>query len=186
MYPHHLPVPWLKEASEWSLGIMAQSFLMTAFKLICVTLVYSCISKQERSYRGTQSRLLGARSRNEEAVYSTRNTIYSLKLPPTLSTSILFICFWIDLVRVLATTGNTPASQAIRLYKHTKISGPRFQRNYIIARHQKNALHGASFTSSSKINRMLITRPICLQWKFTTPDHRSFANYDSYFFSTTQ
>ena len=46
----------------------------------CVTLVYSCISKQERSYSATQSRLLGVRSRNEEAVYSTRNTIYSLKL----------------------------------------------------------------------------------------------------------
>ena len=63
-----------------------------------------------------------------------------------------------------------------------KFLGPRFQRNYIIARHQKNDLHGASFTSSPKINRMLITRPICLQWKFTTPDHRSFAYYDSYFF----
>ena len=32
-------VPWLTGASEWSLGIMAQSFLVTAFK-ICVTFVY--------------------------------------------------------------------------------------------------------------------------------------------------
>ena len=32
-------VPWLTGASEWSLGIMAQSFLVTAFK-ICLTFVY--------------------------------------------------------------------------------------------------------------------------------------------------
>ena len=31
------------------------------------------------------------------------------------------------------------------------------------------------FQSSPKINRMLITRTISIQWKFTTPDHRSFA-----------
>ena len=40
-----------------------------------------------------------------------------------------------------------------------KIQGPRFQRNYIIARDQKSDLHGTSFQSSPKINRMLITRP---------------------------
>ena len=52
---------------------------------------------------------LEIRSRNEEAINSTRNMIYSLKffLLPSLLTSILFICFWIDLVRVLATTRNT-------------------------------------------------------------------------------
>ena len=32
-------VPWLTGASGWSLGIMAQSFLVTAFK-ICLTFVY--------------------------------------------------------------------------------------------------------------------------------------------------
>ena len=48
-------------------------------------------------------------------------------LLPTLSTSILLICFWFDLVRVLAKTGNTSGSQAM----------PRFQRNYIIARDKK-------------------------------------------------
>ena len=66
--------------------------------------------------------------------------------------------------------------QCIHLYKYKKIQGSRFQRNYIIARDQKSDLHGTSFQSSPKINRMLITRPICIQWKFTTPDHRSFAN----------
>ena len=55
--------------------------------------------------------------------------------------------------------------------KYTKIRGPRFQRNYIIARNQKSDLHGTSFQSSPKkwIHRMLITRCICIQWKFTTP-----------------
>ena len=39
-----------------------------------------------------------------------------------------------------------------------------------------------SFQSSPKINCMLIPRLICIQWKFTTPNHRNFANSDSYFF----
>ena len=107
---HHLPVPWLKGATEWSLGIMAQSFLMTAFKLICVTLVYSCISKQERSYSGIQSRLLGVRSRNEEAVYSTRNTIYSLKL---------FTSYFIDV--------DTFYFFLNWFSEYAKIQGPRFR-----------------------------------------------------------
>ena len=34
---------------------------------------------------------------------------------------------------------------------------PRFQRNYIIVRDQKSDLHGTSFRSSPKINRMFIT-----------------------------
>ena len=41
---------------------------------------------------------------------------------------------------------------------YTKIQGPRFQRNYIIARYRKSDLHGTSFQLSPKINRMLITR----------------------------
>ena len=47
---------------------------------------------------------------------------------------------------------------------------------------KKNDLHGTSFQSSPKIDRILNTRLICIQWKFTTPDRRKFANYDSYFF----
>ena len=46
------------------------------------------------------------------------------------------------------------------MYKHTKIEGPRFERNYIIAEEQKSDEHGASFQSLPKINRMLITRLI--------------------------
>ena len=45
------------------------------------------------------------------------------------------------------------------MYKYTRIQRPRFQKNYIIARDQKSDLHGTSFQSSPKINRMLITRP---------------------------
>ena len=119
-------------------------------------------------------------SRNEVAINSTRNTIYSLKVfyVLTLSKSILFICFWIDLVRVLATTGNNVCGRRLYACINTrKIKGPRFQRNFVIARDQKKwfTWH-VSFQSSPKINRMLITRAICIQWKFTTPDHRSFAN----------
>ena len=46
------------------------------------------------------------------------------------------------------------------MYKHTKIEGPRFEGNYIIAEEQKSDEHGASFQSLPKINRMLITRLI--------------------------
>ena len=45
------------------------------------------------------------------------------------------------------------------MYKYTKIQGPRYQRNYIIARDQRSDLHGTSFQSLPKINSMLITRP---------------------------
>ena len=67
-------------------------------------------------------------------------------------------------------------SEDVRVYKYTKIQGPRFQRNYIIARYRKSDLHGTSFQSSPKINLMLIARLICIQWKCTTPDHRNIAN----------
>ena len=44
------------------------------------------------------------------------------------------------------------------------ISLYQFERNYIIAGDQKRDEHdGASFQSSPKINRMLITRLICIQ-----------------------
>ena len=58
--------------------------------------------------------------------------------------------------------------QAICVYKYTKIQVPWFQRNNIIVRYQKSDLHGMSFQSPPKINRMLITRPICVQWRAVT------------------
>ena len=45
------------------------------------------------------------------------------------------------------------------MYKYTKIEGPRFEGNYIIAKEQKRDEHGASLP---KINRMLITRLISI------------------------
>ena len=41
---------------------------------------------------------------------------------------------------------------------------------------QKSDLHGTSFQSPPKINRMLIMTHLPTIWKFTTPYHRSFAN----------
>ena len=65
---------------------------------------------------------LEIRSRNEETITnSTRNRIYSPKvfLVTTLSTSILFTCLWTDLVRVLATTGDTsPVASYMRVQMH--------------------------------------------------------------------
>ena len=56
--------------------------------------------------------------------------------------------------------------------------------------HQKRDEHGASFQSTPKINRMLITRLICIQWKFTTPDQLAspskFCLLGFFFFSTTK
>ena len=51
------------------------------------------------------------------------------------------------------------------------IQGPRFERNNFLQHCQRWKTwweHGASFQSSPKINRMLITRLISIPWKFTT------------------
>ena len=45
-------------------------------------------------------------------------------------------------------------SQAICVFKFTKIQGHRFQKNYIIARDKKNDLPGTSFQLSPEMNRM--------------------------------
>ena len=171
------PYPGLQEQvnDPWVLWPKAFSWRL----LKSVTLVYTCISKQERSYSGFSLAHLEITSRNKEAVNSTRNTIYSLKvfLLPTLSTSILFICFWIDLVRVLATTGNNVCGRRLCACINTrKFKGLDSREITSLPEIKKSYLHGTSFQSSPKINRMLITRAICIQWKFTTPDHRSFAN----------
>ena len=63
---------------------------------------------------------LKIRLRNEEAINSTWNKTDLLAkcfLLPILSTSILFTCFWFDLVRVLATTGNTSAVEIDSLFQ---------------------------------------------------------------------
>ena len=75
------------------------------------------MSRQERAYSAASLACLEISSRNEEAINSTRNRIYSPKdfLLPSLSTSIHFTCFWIDLIRVLATTRNTGVGAVSKL-----------------------------------------------------------------------
>ena len=104
---------------------------------------------------------LEIRSRSEEAINSTRNENYSLKVSYILlyrgrdssfvSELIQYTCQRRQEIRL--------QSQVIRVYKYTRIQRPRLQKNYIIARDQKSDLHGTSFQSSPKINRMLITTP---------------------------
>ena len=108
---------------------------------------------------------LEIRSRNEEVINSTRNMIYSLKVFYFLLYRRRYFLFVSELIQYACQRRPEIRlrSQAIRVYKYTKIQGPRFQRNYIIARYRKSYLHGTSFQSLPKINRMLITRLICIQ-----------------------
>ena len=92
-------------------------------------------------------------------------------LLPTYRRRYFLFVSMIDLVGVLATTGKTSAVAGYtRRYKYTKIQEPRFRRNYIIARYQKSDLHGLSFQSSPKINRMLITRPFAYNQSLQQPN----------------
>ena len=129
---------------------------------------------------------LEIRLRNEETIYFTWNRIYSLKAFYFLLYQHRYFLFVSELIwyACLRWPEIHLWSQAICMYEYTKIQGPNswFQRNCIIARDQKSDLNGISFQSSPKINHMLITRPICMQWKFTTPDHRTFAKKHSHFF----
>ena len=78
-----------------------------------------------------------------------------------ISTSILFTCFWIDLVRVLATTGNTSAvaGYTVRVYtvNTRKFKGLDSREITSLPEIKKVIKNGTSFQSSPKINRMLIT-----------------------------
>ena len=70
-----------------------------------------------------------------------------------LSISYSTICFWIDWVHV---------------YKDAKIKG--LDSREIKSLPKSKNVMSVTFQSSPKINRMLITRLICIKWKFTTPD----------------
>ena len=119
---------------------------------------------------------LEIRSRSEEAINSTACTRWGFLTSYFIDVDTFYLFLnWFS-TRVSDERKYVCGRRAMRVYKYTKIQGPRFQRNYIIARDQKSDLHGTSFQSSPKISRMLITRAICIQWKFTTPNHRSFAN----------
>ena len=53
----------------------------------------------------------------------------------------------------------------IGMYNCTKIRGLNSGKNYIIAKQPKRDQLSASFSSSSKINCMFITRLVCIQWE---------------------
>ena len=55
---------------------------------------------------------------------------------------------------------------------NTRNSRVWIRKNYVIARKQIRNEHGASFQPSPKINCMLITRLICIKWKFTAPGQK--------------
>ena len=113
----------------------------------------SSILKQERPYSGGPSRLPldYIEKWGGDKFYTKQDLLAKGFLLPTLSTSILFICFWIDLVRVLVTTGNTSTSRASIPEKlhHCQRS--------------KEWFTWHSISIIAEINRMLITRPICMQ-----------------------
>ena len=137
---------------------------------------------------------LEIRSRNEEAINSTRNRIYSLKVFYFLlyrrRVFLRMFTFYLFL-NWFGTRGQR--RQEIRLwshptqvYKNTKIQRPWLQRNYIIARDQKSDLHATSFQLLPKINRVLITRPFAYNNEILQhPSIAVFFNKDSYFFPTT-
>ena len=134
---------------------------------------------------------LKIRSRNEEAINSTRNRIYSLKVFYFLLYRRRYFLFVSELIQYACQRRPEIRlrSQAIRVYKYTKIQGPRFQRNYIIVRDKKVIKNGTSFQSSPKINRMLISRQFAYSESLQHPTIavlliRFFFFF--FFFSTTQ
>ena len=91
-----------------------------------------CYWEQERAYSDIQSRSAWRldREMRRRLILREQDLLAKGFLLPILSTSILFTCFWIDLVSVLATTRNMSAVAGYM--RVTKIQGHRFQRNYII------------------------------------------------------
>ena len=114
--------------------------------------------------------------RNEEAINSTRNRIHLLKVFYFPLHRRRYFIFVSELIQYACQRRPEKRlrSQPIRVYKNTKIQGPRFQRNYIIARDQKSDLHGTSFQSPPKLNRMLITRSFSYNGSLQHPTNAGF------------
>ena len=73
------------------------------------------------------------------------------------------ICFWIDWVCV---------------YKYTQIKGLDSREITSLPEIKNLMNNSASFYSWPNINCMLITRLICIQQKFSTPNHTDFSFFD--------
>ena len=71
--------------------------------LISKTEMVGCLQR----YSVSTTRILDREMRRRLILYKKHDLLAKGCLLPTLSTSIIFICFWIDLVRVLAMTRNT-------------------------------------------------------------------------------
>ena len=110
---------------------------------------------------------LEIRLRNEEAINSTRNRIYSLKV-------FYFILYRRRYLFLKWFSTRVSDDQKYmcgrRLYAciNTRTFKGLDAREVIIARDQKRDLHGTSFQSSPKINRIDITKTHWMQSKCTT------------------
>ena len=124
-------------------------------------MMLNCIYNKKVLTAASSLTCLEIRSRNEEAINSTGNRIYSLKVFYFLlyrrwyfllvSRLIKYVCWQRPEIHLRL--------QAILMSKYTKLQGPQFQGNYTIAGDPKSDLHDTSFQSSPKINLMHITRP---------------------------
>ena len=109
---------------------------------------------------------LEIRLRNEEAINSTRNSIYSRKVfSPYFIAIVTFYLFlnWFS-TRVRDDQKHLSRSRLYVCINTWKFKG--LDSGEITSLPD---LHGTSFQSLPKINRMLITRLIYIQWNFTTP-----------------
>ena len=151
-----------------------------------ITFLAVCLWNNKNALRKAFSlACLEIRSRNEEAMNSTRNGIYSLKVfcsLPTLATSSILqniFSFYLFLNWL-----STRASDDLKYVwsrrlcpciNARKLKGLDSREITSLPEIEKIDLHGTSFQPSPKINRKLITRAICIQ-SSTTTDHRRFAN----------
>ena len=113
---------------------------------------------------------LEIRSRNEWAINSTRNMILSLRFFTSyfvdVDTFYLFLN-WFS-TRVSDDQKYLSGSRLYACINTRKFKGLDSREITSLPEIKKviQFIHGTLFQSSPKINRMLITRPICIQWKF--------------------
>ena len=116
--------------------------------------------KQERSYSGVCLACLEIRSRKKEAINSTRNSIYSLKVFYFLlyrrrySLFLNYLSTRVSADRTYVCSGRLYACLNTRKFKSLDS-----REITSLPEIKKSDLHGTSFQSLPKINRRFITRP---------------------------